>query len=64
MTKHQNTEDWERSFEKNYVYLLEREKEIEQEYYKYINRLPGEIIIIDKRKKKHEIREDIEYRRE
>lgn len=40
-------QDWEKEFNKNYIYLYEREKEIEQEYYEYINRLPGEIIVIN-----------------
>ena len=47
-------EDFERESLQDYIYLCEREKEIEQEYYEYINRLPGEIIVIDKRKNKKE----------
>ena len=47
-------QDWEREVEKDYIYLLEREKEIEQEYYEYINRLPGEIIVINEKVKRKE----------
>jgi hypothetical protein len=47
-------EDWEREWQKDFVYLLEKQKEEQlQELYE---RYPAEIVVIDKRKtkKKHE----------
>jgi len=43
-------EDWEREWQKDFVYLLEEQKraEIEELY----GRQPAEIVVVDKRKRK------------
>ena len=52
-------EDFEREYEKSFVYLYEREKEIEEEYYNSLI-VPAKIILIDKRKdKKNECKKRI-----
>jgi hypothetical protein len=49
-TKDLLIEDWEREWQKDFVYLLEKQKEEElQELY---DRQPAEVIVVDKRKKK------------
>jgi hypothetical protein len=49
-TKDLLIEDWEREWQKDFVYLLEEQKraEIEELY----GRQPAEIVVVDKRKKK------------
>jgi hypothetical protein len=49
-TKELLIEDWEREWQKDFVYLLEEQKraEIEELY----GRQPAEIVIVDKRKRK------------
>ena len=49
-TKELLIEDWEREWQKDFVYLLEEQKraEIEELY----GRQPAEIVVVDKRKRK------------
>jgi len=56
-TKEWLLEDWEREYEKDSMYRIEAQYQIEQEYYNSI-RQPAEIIVEDQRvikKKRHEI---------
>ena len=56
-TKEWLLEDWERDFEKEFMYQIEAKQQMEQEYYESI-RQPAEIIIDDQRvikKERHEI---------
>lgn len=48
-TKELLQEDWEREWEKDFVYLLEEQKRQEMELY---SRQPAEIVVIDKTKSK------------
>jgi hypothetical protein len=41
-------EDWEREWQKDFVYLLEEQKRAEQE--ELYGRQPAEIVVVDKRK--------------
>jgi len=43
-------EDWEREWQKDFVYLLEEQKRAELE--ELYGRQPAEIVVVDKRKKK------------
>ena len=57
-TKELLLEDWERDFEKEFMYQIEAKQQMEQEYYESI-RQPALIIVDDQRvikKKKHETR--------
>jgi hypothetical protein len=49
-TKELLTEDWEREWQKDFVYLLEEQKRTEQE--ELYGRQPAEIVVVDKRKRK------------
>lgn len=52
-TKELLIEDWEREWQKDFVYLLEEQKRAELE--ELYGRQPAEIVVVDKRKrKKHE----------
>jgi len=56
-TKEWLLEDWERDFEKEFMYQIEAKQQMEQEYYESI-RQPAEIIVDDQRvikKERHEI---------
>ncbi len=47
MTKNKYLEEeYEHEFDKNFIYLYERQMEEEQEYYEYINKLPAKINVI------------------
>ena len=43
-------EDWEREWQKDFVYLLEEQKRAELE--ELYGRQPAEIVVVDKRKRK------------
>jgi len=49
-TKDLVIEDWEREWQKDFVYLLEEQKRAEQE--QLYGRQPAEIVVVDKRKRK------------
>jgi len=56
-TKEWLLEDWERDFEKEFMYQIEAKQQMEQEYYESI-RQPAQIIVDDQRvikKEEHEI---------
>lgn len=38
-------EDWERESQKEYIYLLEKMMQEEEEYWKYISQKPAKIIV-------------------
>lgn len=60
-TKEWLLEDWERDFEKEFMYQIEAKQQVEQEYYESI-RQPALIIVDDQRvikKEKHETRINI-----
>lgn len=50
-TKELLTEDWEREWQKDFVYLLEEQKRAEQEEL-YGERQPAQVVVVDKRKRK------------
>lgn len=46
----QLNEDWEREWQKDFVYLLEEQKRAEQE--ELYGRQPAQVVVVDKRKRK------------
>lgn len=46
--KFEKMNDWEHECQKDYIYLLQRQMEIEQEWMEYEQRKPAKIVVTEK----------------